>query len=201
MNEKALSKIWIVIIAFILIVGGGILVYQYLGVPKKEVQPPDAKEEIEEIAKWKTYKNEQYQFEIKYLSDWTKQEQVMGSIVAFSSPQESASDIFLENLNVIVQDLSTQPMTLSDYTDLSVDQISRLITDSNIIDSSATTLAGNPAHKLVYTGKHEQHNLKWMQVWTIKNNKVYLISCTAEVDKYSDFLRTIQQMINSFKLT
>lgn len=200
MNKQSFSKLWIIVIALILI-GGGVLVYRYLGleIPKEEVQPPEAEEEVEESTAWETYRNEEYRFEIKYPSNWIKKEQVMGSVVVFLSPRESASDIFQENLNVMIQDLSTQPMTPEEYLDLSLNQI-RQITDSNIIDLSETTLVNSPAHKIVYTGKYNQHNLKWMQVWTIKNNKAYIITYTAEIDKYSDFLEIIQKMINSFKL-
>jgi len=147
-----------------------------------------------------TYDSPAYGIRIGYPSDWTKSEQFMGSVVAFLSPTESTSDIFRENLNVIVQDLSTQPMTLDEYTELSVSQIKQFFTDANITDSSATTLDGNPAHKVVYTGKQGQYNLKWMQVWVVKENKAYIISYTAEVNKYPDFLGTIQQMINSFEI-
>lgn len=158
-----------------------------------------------ELTNWKIYRNEKYRFEIHYPSNWTRQEQEpFGTLalifVAFLSPQESASDMFLENINITVQDLSNQPMTLDEYTNLSINQMSQYITDFNIIDSSVTTLVGNPAHKIVYTGKEGQNNLKWMQIWTIKDNKAYVITYTAKIDTYSNFLGTIQQMINSFKL-
>ena len=124
----------------------------------------------------------------------------MGSVAAFLSPQESASDIFQENLNLIVQDLSTQPMTLQEYTELSVGQVEQFITDARILDSSATTLDGNSAHKLVYTGKQGQYSLKWMQVWTVIDNTAYVLSYTAEANKYNDFLDTAQEMVNSFEI-
>jgi len=125
----------------------------------------------------------------------------MGAIVAFIAPREGASDVFQENVNILVQDLSAQPMTLDEYTQLSVSQIGQVITDSNILDSSAVTLAGIPGHRVVYTGKQGQYDLKWMQVWTMQNNKAYVISYTAETGKYSTFLGTVQEMIDSFEIT
>jgi eukaryotic-like serine/threonine-protein kinase len=179
--------------------------------PKETVSPPitETKETTptqpseppaSETTKFQTYDSSAYGIRIKYPSDWTKNEQVMGTVAAFLSSQESASDIFQENLNVIVQDLSTQPMTLEEYTELSVGQVEQFITDANILDSSATTLDGNSAHKVVYTGKQGQYNLKWMQIWTVKDNTAYVLSYTAEVNKYSDFLDTAQEMINSFEI-
>ena len=179
--------------------------------PKETVSPPtpETKETAPtqpsetpatETTKFLTYDSSAYGIRIEYPSDWTKNEQVMGTVATFLSPQESASDIFKENVNVIVQDLSTQPMTLEEYTELSVGQVEQFITDANILDSSVTTLDGTSAHKVVYTGKQGQYSLKWMQVWTIKDNTAYVLSYTAEANKYNDFLDTAQEMVDSFEI-
>ena len=153
-----------------------------------------------ETTKFLTYDSSVYGIRIKYPSDWTKQEQVPGLVAAFLSPQESASDTYQENFGVFIEDLSTQPMTLEEYTELSVTSIEQLITDANILDSSTTTLDGNSAHKVVYTGRLEQYNLKWMQIWTVKDNTAYVLTYVSEVNKYNDFLDTVQEMVNSFEI-
>ena len=148
-----------------------------------------------------TYDSPAYGIRIKYPAEWTKQEQVMGAVVVFLAPTEGPSDIFQENVNIIVQDLSAQPMTLDEYTELGLGQIEQFITDANILDSTTATLAGIPGGRLVYTGKQGQYDLKWMQVWTIKNDKAYVISYTAEIGRYSAFLETVEEMIDSFEIT
>jgi len=40
----------------------------------------------------------------------------------------------------------------------------------------------------------------YFQVWTIKDNKAYVITYTAETSQYSDYLKTAQKMINSFEI-
>jgi serine/threonine-protein kinase len=148
-----------------------------------------------------TYDSPDYGISIKYPAEWTKDEQIMGAVVVFFAPTEGPSDIFQDNVNIIVQDLSAQPMTLDEYTELSLAQIEQFITDPSILDSSAVTLAGNPGHKLVYTGKQGQYDLQWIQVWTMKNDKAYVISYTAEISRYSALLETVQEMIDSFEIT
>ena len=73
MTNQAFSKIWIIVIALVILTGG-ILTWQYWWVSKEEVKPPEIKvpEEVieEETANWKTYRNEEYGFEIKYPTDW-----------------------------------------------------------------------------------------------------------------------------------
>lgn len=148
---------------------------------------------------WATYSNSSLGISIQYPQDWTKVEGAAGTVVTFQSPQSSASDDFLENLNIVVEDLSSQPMTLSEYVELNVNMLKQYIPSYKLIDSSSTTLAGMPAQKLVYTGELQQYALKWMQIISIKNNVAYVISYTATESSYSSNLETAQHMIDSFR--
>ena len=71
-----------------------------------------------------TYTNSEKRYTIKYPSEWSKSEQ--NGYVAFLSPADSASDTFRENVNVMVQDMSANPMTLDQYTALTKGQIEGL---------------------------------------------------------------------------
>jgi hypothetical protein len=66
--------------------------------------------------------------------------------------------------------------------------------------NSTTTIAGNPAYKIVYTAKNDEGiDLKNMTIWTINNNRVYDITYSASRLSYSDYLPTIEEIINSLK--
>lgn len=64
MKSQAFSKILILVILIVL-AGGGVLAWQYFGVPEKITEEP---EEVtkDETANWQTYRNEEYGFELKY---------------------------------------------------------------------------------------------------------------------------------------
>jgi len=59
-------KLLLIIIILAIIVGGGAL--WYVKRPEQPYQPPEIKKS--ETASWKTYKNEEYGYEIKYPKDW-----------------------------------------------------------------------------------------------------------------------------------
>lgn len=166
--------------------------------PTTTTKPPEIQQSTTNFL---TYESRDYGIKINYPMDWIKREQFMGTVVMFLSPTESASDIFQENLVVTVNDLSAQPITLEESVDPDINQLKMIVTDFKLVDSSATSLAGNPAHKVVYTGKDGQYNLEWMQVWTIKDDKAYIVTYTAEQDKYSEFLGTVEEMVQSFEIT
>ena len=75
-----------------------------------------------------------------------------------------------------------QPVTLGEYTQSIVNQCK--MPECNIIDSGDTILANNPAYKLVYTMENQQQSqypsMTFMGIWTIKDNKLYLLAYKSE---------------------
>jgi hypothetical protein len=83
-------------------------------------------------------------------------------------------------------------------------------------ESSSTTVAGNPAYKLVYTYSYlHPHSAipvlpypgmpscklcKAMKIFIVKNNRLYYISYFGDMEKYREFWPTVQGMINSTKI-
>jgi serine/threonine-protein kinase len=147
-----------------------------------------------------TYENPTYGIRIEYPSDWTKQEQLAGTVVAFLAPRESGED-FVANVSILAQDLTAQPMTLDEYTNQTLGRIAQFVTDSVVLDSSAATLGGSPGHKAVFTGKQGTYGIQSMEVWTVKGDKAYLMLFVAAASRYPALLATAQEMIDSFEFT
>jgi len=141
------------------------------------------------------------EFTIKYPADWRVDETgIMGTKVIFFSPLESADDKFSENINILVQDLTEHPMTLKEYTDLSVEQIKTLATNGKVIESKTIKTANGEMQRLIYTADQGQYHLQFDQLYLIVKGKAYLVTYTAEVDKYQQYLSKANEALGSFIL-
>jgi eukaryotic-like serine/threonine-protein kinase len=146
-----------------------------------------------------SYSDSKYGFTLQYPKDWEKQVGAMGSAVVILSPREGDSDKFRENVNVLVQTLPDK-MTLDQYSKLSLDQAPKLITGFDLLDQGPTQLAGRPARRVHYRGEQGSFRLEWEQVWTVLGGQAFILTYTAERDRYEMYLRTAEATFASFRL-
>lgn len=146
------------------------------------------------------YENKTYNFKLEYPEGWMVKEEFMGSVACFISMSEPASES-RPNFNVVVGDLSDYPnRTLEKYGELSLMQLGRIITDFKLVRNERCSLSSNPAIMYIFDGKQGVYNLRWMQVYTLYNNKAYVITFTqgnTQFDKYEEIAKKI---INSFTI-
>jgi serine/threonine-protein kinase len=153
-----------------------------------------------DIPNFTAYTNSTHNVRIQYPQKWEKSEGVMGSTVAFASPQESAKDLFKENVNLYVQALPADAkITLDEFTQQSIAQIKQMITDAQMVESTSDTLSNLPAHRVVYTGKQGQFNLKFYQTYLLKDSKVYIMTYTAQADQFDKYLPEARAIIDSLR--
>ena len=142
---------------------------------------------------FKLYENPTYGIQIQYPSDWGR--------LDLSFLQNSAdidfyplSDTSLaKNVKLQVNNLPFHNMTLEEYTNTQINP-----TEEILLESNTTTLADIPGYKIVFTNVA---GLKTMQVWTIKDDKAYIITYVAKEEDYENDLQIAQKMIDSFEIT
>jgi eukaryotic-like serine/threonine-protein kinase len=181
--EKKLSKKLVLGMSVVILLGGIIIFYL---IPK-----PD---------KLLTYQNPNYGITLKYPAQWEiKQDPILGEVARFVSPKENPSDQFQESLSITVEPLETPNMSLEKYTEATVNSISKELT-KDIISPISIKLENQEAKQVIYTQKEGDIKIKTLQIWTIKNNRVYVITFKAEFTKYSEFEKTAKTMIESLKI-
>jgi hypothetical protein len=157
------------------------------------------------------YENPQHDFSIQYPSDWTlRQGGAAGVIATFSSPYESNFDPFIANLVIGVENISSGA-SLENYTSSVVALLQSVPApaDFSLTGSpQAATFGGLPAREMKFTmtvpnakSLSSETTVEGLQVWTVDNNKAYVLSFASEQDKFAGYLPTIEHIIDTFRLT
>ena len=151
------------------------------------------------IPGWLTYTDPTNKFSMQYPKEWSQKAQ--NNAILFLSPRADANDQFQENVNIMLQDLSAQPMTLEQYTDFSKKQLVEAFGANAIVSEGAATLAGQKTHYFVYNMTYQGHSLKIKGEWFIKGKTAYLFTYTAEPSQYAKYEETATAIINSFSFS
>ncbi len=150
------------------------------------------------VADWVDYTNTEGKYRLSYPSTWTQTSTESGII--FLTPAEGEDDQFQENVNILLQDLSAQPMTLEEFTKLSTDQYDAMKESVEVLSVDNATVAANKAKKVMLTLDYSGRPLKLMQYWFIKNDTAYVLTYTAEVGKYTKYEADANKMMTSIAL-
>lgn len=148
---------------------------------------------------WLEYTDSNYHFKMKYPDTWTPGAE-QGMLI-FKTEKAGTDDNFVENVNVIIQDLTAQPMSLTEFTKLSLDQYAEMGETVQMISIDETKLAGSTAKKVVLQMNYYGMPLKLKQLWFIKDNKAYLLTYTALDSTYVKFEAEATELMMSFEFT
>jgi hypothetical protein len=147
-----------------------------------------------------TYEDITTGISIQFPSDWEKSVN-LDNFVTFRAPPETDTRIYPAALGLKIQDLASQNVSLPEVTKVQISELKATNPNLKLLESTSTTLAGKPAHKVVFSATdNNQVERKAMQLWTVIDDKAILITYKAEPDKYSSYLPTIEKMINSLQV-
>jgi eukaryotic-like serine/threonine-protein kinase len=143
-----------------------------------------------------TYENADYGIEMEYPDNWEleKIEDPFGTIARFYPQKERQEDVPAEVTIEVVEKIESNT-SLDEYTSSAIGKITKYLPEAKIIDSQAIKLENQPAHQIIYTGKDRDVINKYLQVWILKKDRVYIMTYVAPEDKYQDFIETVEKMI------
>ncbi|MBT1688451.1 hypothetical protein [Dawidia soli] len=146
--------------------------------------------------KFLTYTNPMNKFNMRYPERW--QNQAGMNAVAFLSPKENEQDAFQENVNLMLQDLTQQPMNIDQYTELTRQQVVQFAGNDAIVSLKDATIGGQPCKEFVFKMAYDGRNLKLKQYWFIKEQTAYLFTYTAETTQYANYENVATNLMKSF---
>ena len=144
--------------------------------------------------------NDAYGIKMKYPRGWQAVKNYEGTALAFVSPKESPMDVFKENVNVVVQDMSAHPMELKEFVDTSINQMSKVFKNIIVVESKPTKAANINAQKIVFEAQ-EPDQLKIMVVCFLQDNKAYIITYAARSFKYDYYYNLVDTMVKSLTIS
>lgn len=139
---------------------------------------------------------EKADYSISYPADWEVKKDEPRAEIFVCAPFDSEEDTFSDNFNMMKQNLLGKSIDLQLYDSISKAQIINAIGKDAIIESKIE----NGRSSILFKGPLDGRNLKWKQLYFVKNETAYILTYTAEeiyFDKYSDIAESI---FNSFKL-
>jgi hypothetical protein len=141
------------------------------------------------------YSNPNLGFTLEYPSNWTKQESL-----AFVSPQVGIGNQAPELITIDTEVLPTLDFSLDTYTNLTLRQAQESLQDFKLLNSSSTTLAGLPAHMIVYSFTPSQNTtLQNLATWAIKDGMVYIITYIAAPEEFESSLPALRSVLDTFR--
>lgn len=147
-----------------------------------------------------SYENFSHNFKLNYPEVWSQRDRndFFTSGIVFFSPLANDSDLFQERVSVLVEDLSKN-MSLAKYTAESIAEIKRL-SDPKVDVSKVVQLGSLPGRQVIYQGEENGNRVQRMQIWSIKGDRAYVITYTAQPHSYEEYLPTVEKMIKSFEV-
>jgi hypothetical protein len=144
-----------------------------------------------------TYRNSSLGIITQYPTNWT-------TSVNFAGPNMTVK--FQPSPNPVPSvSITVKPSVskVDSITNLSREQIASVSSWAKITRSTPTVLANNPAYKIEYTYTKPgfgQYSEKWVELWTIKDHRQYIIRYVAQPSEYNKYLPAVQNMINTLSL-
>jgi hypothetical protein len=145
---------------------------------------------------FKHYENTKLKLSIQYPSTWQKEER-LNDFVTFLSPIVDSSH-YKSPAGLGISSLSVSNVSLNTIVNIHLENMTNNLKDFQLIESSDTGLADNrPAKKIIFTAMDDEEKKQALQLITKNNDKVYLITYKAYIDKYEQYFPIIQKMLNS----
>jgi hypothetical protein len=194
-----LFSVTIVLSLFLIVVLTGLAMQSTTAQNTTSITPPTFTNGNSTTNNFLTYSNSSYGIKIQYPSYFIKEEpqnQSSGDIVKFSSPRGTP---YFE-LGISDGQPAPQNMSLEQWSNATIRGLSQSFNNFSLIESNSTTVAGFPAHEILYTATlpSSEVEIKFMQLLIIKDNKEYIITANSLPTDFTFYLPTLQEMINSF---
>ena len=137
-------------------------------------------------------------YTISYSSDLKLDESgKQGSEFLLFTKRTDSEDNFLENINLIIQKLDSQNLDLNKFVEISENEIE---TNGKLITSERIKKDNSEFQKLTFSAHLNNFNLKFIQYIFFDNDKAYVLTFTAEENKFEKYSAFMEKIMLTFEI-
>ena len=119
------------------------------------------------------------------------------SIITFAAPSQIGE--FAANL-VITRELVDIETSIEEYAYRQFDIAQKEVAGLQIVTQENTTVGGKPAVEIVQRLSAHGLNLQQLQTFILLNEEICIITCTATVGNFNQFLPRFRKVLDSFQV-
>lgn len=147
---------------------------------------------------WRTYGGAEYS--IQYPAAWNlSSTSAIGAEFALFAPGVG-EDVFAENINMIIQGLAGREVTLQEYSEISLGQITQIIPDCTVLEQGIFNNGTDDYFEVMYQGTQQGMKLKWKQHFYVKGGNAYVLTYSALETAFDRLTGDVTAIMSSFRI-
>ena len=150
---------------------------------------------------FKLFRSSPLGFSIEYPDFWQKETDVSEGIAVFVTPAEGYSDEYRDSFSVQRFTLDMEgENAFNEYIQGYVQNLEQTLKNYKLVSQDDITFGGEDAYQIVYesTTDDGESQLRVLQIFAQKGEKVYVASYMADFSSYSYFLTDVEKMLSTF---
>ena len=137
-------------------------------------------------------------YTISYTSDLKLDESgKQGSEFLLFTEKTDSADNFIENINLLIQNLETLNLDLNKFVEITENQIKA---NGNLISSERIKNNNSEFQKLIYSAHLNNFDLKFIQYDFVENNKAYILTFTAKENEFDRYSADMEKIMKTFEI-
>ena len=133
---------------------------------------------------WVKYQSKKHKFSILLPRWWEREEGYQNTVVIAKAPMRRKDDKFQENVNVVVSEMPPQ-VTIEMFFEMSKEATLKIVPGVKMDVTDGEMFAGTYRGKwFAFTTKSGQYILRAKSCIWMKNNRAYVVTCTADLDDW-----------------
>lgn len=151
------------------------------------------------LEEWKTL--DTTVFSIQYPADWILDlSGAQGTTFILSPPASKRNDGFQENINLNSQNLSEYGLDLDSYANLIFGQLRQRIAGFQVVSMDKNNAASPPYYKMIYQAEQDGHELQLEQFYWMVDGEAFLLTFTAEREKFPNAQLLCEKIMSTFTI-